>query len=267
MLPAMALPGSPSMPAVMTSLGLITSNAARTQSEVSWLSGPGPGTNPARKILATVSSSRHPKNLVCLSGFSPIHPFSASDSSESIAPESSAWRGASTPKDTGFAVGSGIGGLSGVALGAAVGLSVGAWVETRASVDAGSGVTGLGADVAAPAGAGMVATSPPGVGVCSPQASRAARITRIADTAVSVLLSLIRGLTIPPPGLPLLFGAGLAPGLIWYGLVAAVPAQPELLGLLSSLTCRLPSGLPAFGALPSEPFVLLPACERGRFGT
>ena len=67
MLPAMALPGSPSIPAVMTSLGSMTSNPARTQSEVSWLSGLGPGTNPARKILARVSSSRHPMSLACSS--------------------------------------------------------------------------------------------------------------------------------------------------------------------------------------------------------
>ena len=149
------------------------------------------------------------------------------------------------------------------ALGTVVSVGVACWV----SVASGVGVTGLGADVAPSTEAWTVATAPPGVGVSSPQASRDARITRIADTAVSVLLPLIRGLTIPPPGLPMLFSAGLAPGLIWYGLVAAVPAQPELLGPLSSLTCRLPSGLPAFGALPSEPFVLLPACERGRFGT
>ena len=79
-------------------------------------------------------------------------------------------------------VASGVGELAGVALGAAVALSVGAWVETRASVDAGSGVTGLGADVAAPllAGAGSftVTSAPPGVGVWLPQASRASRITR-----------------------------------------------------------------------------------------
>ena len=130
MLPAMALPGSPSMPAVMTSLGLITSNAARTQSEDSWLSGPGPGTNPARKIRSMVSSLRHPKNLVCLSGFSPIHASSASDSSESVAPESSACRGASTPGGAVMFVASGVGELVGVALGAAVGLSVGVSVET-----------------------------------------------------------------------------------------------------------------------------------------
>ena len=140
MIPAMALPGSPSMPAVMTAPESTTANPARTQSDVSWLSGPGPGTNPARKILARVSSSRHPTNLVCLSGFSPIHPFSASDSSENIAPESSGWRGASILGGAGGAVGTGAGGLVGVALGAAVGLSVGISVGTGVSVGVGDAV-------------------------------------------------------------------------------------------------------------------------------
>ena len=90
--PAMALAGSPSMSAVMTAFGSMTSNAARTQSEVSWLNGPGPGTNPARKILARVSSLRHPMSLACssrdvglcpvsdrfrVSGSSPMHASSA----------------------------------------------------------------------------------------------------------------------------------------------------------------------------------------------
>ena len=39
-------------------------------------------------------------------------------------------------------------------------------------------VVGLGADVAAPVGPGTVATAAPGAGVCSPQASRAAKINR-----------------------------------------------------------------------------------------
>ena len=100
MLPAMALPGSPSIPAVMTSLGSMTANPARTQSEVSRLSGPEPGANPARKILATVSSSRHPMNSACsppdawpgpardrtsFPASSPIHASSLADSSESNA--------------------------------------------------------------------------------------------------------------------------------------------------------------------------------------
>ena len=112
MLPAMALPGSPSRPAVMTSLRSIASNAARTQSEVSWLSGSGPGTNPARKILARVSSSRHRMNSACSSrdaepgpardrasfpGSSPIHDSSASDSSESNAEESQCLEGSEYP--------------------------------------------------------------------------------------------------------------------------------------------------------------------------
>ena len=59
------------------------------------------------------------------SGLSPIHPFSASDSSESIAPESIAWRGASTPRGAGVAVGSGVGGLAGVATQAEASLYLG----------------------------------------------------------------------------------------------------------------------------------------------
>ena len=107
----------------------------------------------------------------------------------------------------------------------------------------------------------------------SPLLRSLAPLLRLASAVTAIWSVSSRGLSFPagffvsPPGLPLLFGAGLAPGLSWYGLVAVVPAQPELLGPLSSLTCHLPSGLPAFGALPSEPFVLLPACERGRFGT
>ena len=183
MLPAMALPGSPSIPTVMTVPGSMTANPARTQSEVSWLSGPGPGTNPARKILARVSSSRHPMSLACsslgaepgrasdrasFSGSSPIHAFSVSDSAESNAEESSAWRGASAPRGAGVDVGSGVGGLAGVALGAAVGLSVGAWVETGA-VDAGAAtLDGTWVGVGTSSGAGVV----------SEQAVRVARATR-----------------------------------------------------------------------------------------
>ena len=66
------------------------------------------------------------------SGLSPIHASSVSDSSESNAEESSAWREASTPRGAGVAVGSGVGGLAGVALGAAVGLSVEASGGNRA---------------------------------------------------------------------------------------------------------------------------------------
>ena len=155
MLPAMALPGSPSIPAVMTVLGSMTANPARTQSEVSWLSGPGPGTNPARKILATVSSSRHPMSLACsslgadpgsarnratFSGLSPIHASSVSDSSESNAEVSSAWTGASIPEGTGVAVGSGavVAVGSGVGLGAVVAVAVGNGVAVSVSAGAGA---------------------------------------------------------------------------------------------------------------------------------
>ena len=59
-------------------------------------------------------------------------------------------------------------------------------VGTGSGVCGGSaaGVTGLGSDVAAPAEAGTVAIAPPGVGVCSPQASRAARITRAVHSGI-----------------------------------------------------------------------------------
>ena len=173
MLPAMALPGSPSMPAVMTALGLMTSNAACTQSEDSWLSGVGPGTNPARKIRSMVSSLRHPKNLVCLSGFSPIHASSVSDSSESIAPESSSWRGTSIPGGAGVSVGPGVGVLAGVAVGAAVGLSVGASVGTGISVGV---VVAVGAGV-------EVGAWVSGAGVGSEQAVNIARVNRMMRVA------------------------------------------------------------------------------------
>ena len=74
--------------------------------------------------------------LVCRSVFSPIHSFSASDSSENIAPESSGWRGANTPGGAGVAVGSGVVELTGVA----VGLSVGVAVASGVGVFAGTAV-------------------------------------------------------------------------------------------------------------------------------
>ena len=74
--------------------------------------------------------------------------------------------------------------LAGVAVFAA--LLPGVAVGTGSGVSGGSaaGVTGLGSDVAAPAEAGTVAIAPPGVGVCSPQASRAARITRAVHSGI-----------------------------------------------------------------------------------
>ena len=65
MLPAMAVLGSPSSPAVITALGSMTSSAARTQSEVSTLSGTG--IMVAMKSCCTVSSSRHPTSRACSS--------------------------------------------------------------------------------------------------------------------------------------------------------------------------------------------------------
>ena len=190
-LPAMALPGSPSMPAVMTFLGSMTSNPARTQSDVSWLSGSGPGTNPARKILARVSSSRYPMSLACsslnvwpgparvrasLSGSSPIHASSSSDSSESIAPESCNRRGASTPRGAGVAVGSGVEKLAGVAALAAVGLS--------ACDSVGTGVS-VGVGVGAAVGAGVAV----GSGAWPEQAARVAKSTRMVMVAGRRLFS------------------------------------------------------------------------------
>ena len=191
MLPAMALPGSPSMPAVMTALGSMTANPARTQSDVSWLSGSGPGTNPARKILARVSSSRHPMSLACssrdawpgparvrasFSGLSPIHASSSSDSSESIAPESCNRRGASTPRGAGVAVGSGVEKLAGVAALAAVGLS--------ACDSVGTGVS-VGVGVGAAVGAGVAV----GSGAWPEQAARVAKSTRMVMVAGMRLFS------------------------------------------------------------------------------
>ena len=63
------------------------------------------------------------------------------------------------------------------------------------SAGSGAGATGLGADVALSTGGVLVAAVSLGVGAWPPQASMAARIIRIADTAVSVLLPLIRALT------------------------------------------------------------------------
>ena len=103
------------------------------------------------------------------SGLSPTHASSLADSSERSAKESSTWRGASTPRSAGVAIGWGVGGLAGVALGAAVGLSVGAWVETEASVDAG---------VATLADTWVGVGTSSGAGVVSEQAVRVARAIR-----------------------------------------------------------------------------------------
>ena len=78
MLPAIALPGSPSIPTVMTARGSITSNAARTHWEVSGLSSVSvPDTNPARKSLFKVSSSRQPNSSASTSGEGVPKPASA----------------------------------------------------------------------------------------------------------------------------------------------------------------------------------------------
>ena len=113
MLAAMALSGSPSIPAVIAFLGSMTSNTDRRQVEVSGLSGSGPGTNPAMNSCAMVSSSRHPMSRSCssvdpgpgpvnararLSGSSPMQASSVSESSESSVWGSCNWSGTSTPR-------------------------------------------------------------------------------------------------------------------------------------------------------------------------
>ena len=61
---------------------------------------------------------------------------------------------------------------------AALGPGVVVGVDCGVSEGSAAGVTGLGNDVAPSTEAGTVATDPTGVGVCSPQANRAARITK-----------------------------------------------------------------------------------------
>ena len=84
--------------------------------------------------------------------------------------------------DVGAGVGSdvtsGAGVLAGNGVVAAPGPGVAVETACGVSDGSGAGITGLGADVAASAGAGTVATAAPGAGVCSPQASRAAKINR-----------------------------------------------------------------------------------------
>ena len=155
MLSAMALPGSPPIPVVMTSLESMTSNAARKESEVISLSGSEPSTNPVRKILAGVSSLRHPISLACSSwdagpgpvsarasssGPSPMQASSVSDRADCSALESRIRRGASHPSGVGVFAGSGALELAAVAAGAVVGFSVGTGME------AGVRASGLGSE-------------------------------------------------------------------------------------------------------------------------
>ena len=90
---------------------------------------------------------------------------------------SSAWRGAGTLRDTGFAVGSGVGGLVGVALGAAVGLSACDSVGTGVAVAFGVGV---GAAVGPGVEVGVWVS---GAGVGPEQAASVARNTRMMKVA------------------------------------------------------------------------------------
>ena len=86
----------------------------------------------------------------------------------------------------GFSLGAGVGSdvasgaglLAGNGVVAALGTVVSIGVACGVAVGSAAGVTGLGNDVEPSAVAGTVASAPPCVGVVSPQASRAARITR-----------------------------------------------------------------------------------------
>ena len=78
----------------------------------------------------------------------------------------------------GVVVASGAGVLAGNGVVAAPGPGVSVGTVCGVSVDSVAGATGLGNDVGPSEVAGTVATAPPGIGFWSPQASRAARITR-----------------------------------------------------------------------------------------
>ena len=67
-----------------------------------------------------------------------------------------------------------------------------------------------------------------------------------------------------PPGLPVLLGACLAPGLTRYGLGAAVTAQAEPLGDLALLSPVLTVVCHPFGCPISGPLVFLPLFGRLR---
>ena len=161
MLSAMALPGLPSIPAIVTSLGSVTPNAAWKQSEVTSLSGSEPGTNPVRKIIASVLSLRHPISLACSfwdagpglvsarassSGPSPVQASSVSDRADCSALESCSRRGASFPSGVGVYAGSGTLELAAVAAGAVAAFSVGIAAAGGTGVEVGVRAPGVGSE-------------------------------------------------------------------------------------------------------------------------
>ena len=161
MLSAMALPGSPSIPVVMTFLESMTSNAARKESEVISLSGSEPGTNPVRKILARVSSLRYPISLACASwdagpgpvsarasssGSSPMQASSVSDRADRSALESRSRRGASFPSGVGVFAGSETLELTAVAAGAVAGFSDGIAAAVGTGMEVGVRAFGVGSE-------------------------------------------------------------------------------------------------------------------------
>ena len=73
---------------------------------------------------------------------------------------------------------------------AAPGLGVVVGTACWASAGSGAGVVALGADVAPSEEDGTVVTATPGVGVCSPQASRAARITKATHWGSLIIVRL-----------------------------------------------------------------------------
>ena len=163
MLSAMALPGSMSIPAVMTSLGSVTSNAAQKQSEVISLSGSEPCTNTLRKILASVSSLRHPISLACSSwdagpgpvsarasssGPSPMQASSASDRADCSTLESRSRRATSLPSGVGVFAGSETLELAAVAAGAVVGFSDSIAAAVGTGMGVGVRASGVGAEQA-----------------------------------------------------------------------------------------------------------------------
>ena len=81
--------------------------------------------------------------------------------------------------------------LAGNAVAAALGLCVAVEMDPGVSVASGTEVVWMGTGVTASPGGGTVATAPPGVGVCSPQARRAARIktARSSGVVLSIFLT------------------------------------------------------------------------------
>ena len=120
------------------------------------------------------------------------------------------------------AVASGVRELAGNAVVAALGRWVAVGTGSWVSDGSGAGVTGLGADVAAPAGADTVATASPGVGVWSPQASRAARITRAIHRGMFSIMG-------PFPSLFRNSEFGI-PSPLWLNVPAAFPRVQALMG-------------------------------------